>query len=81
MDTLEIDKTLADVSHFRGAFAYDILPPKLDEDFSLVVNTGNSSSPGDHWLVLQRRHGRIYFIDSYGRNYNDATFETIFTKQ
>ena len=80
MDTLDIDKKLADVSVFQGAFAYDILPPKPDEDFSLVINTSDSTLPGDHWLVLLRKDTKIYFIDSYGRNYSDPTFDANFTK-
>lgn len=80
MDTLEIDKQLADVKPFLGAFAYDLLPGKPINDFSVVINTSISTLPGDHWLLLLRKKEKLYFIDSYGRNLNDSTFDVGFVK-
>ena len=75
MDSLTLEKRLSDVQNFVGVFPFDLLPDKPGGDFSLVVNTDNSTQPGDHWLVLSRKGSKFYFIDSYGRNYNDATFD------
>ena len=80
MDSLTLDKQLSSVQHFLGAYPFDLLPPKpRTVDFSLVINTDKSTLPGDHWLVLLRKDSTVYFIDSYGRNYNDFTFEKDFT--
>ena len=80
MDSLTLDKQLSSVQHFLGAYPFDLLPPKPRTiDFSLVINTDKSTLPGDHWLVLLRKDSTVYFIDSYGRNYNDSTFEKGFT--
>ena len=38
MDTMEIDKKIS-VPGFLGAFAYDDLPARRDDNFSLVINT------------------------------------------
>ena len=80
MDSLTLDKQLSSVQHFLGAYPFDFLPDKpYNGDFSLVINTDKSTLPGDHWLVLLRKDSTVYFIDSYGRNYNDFTFEKDFT--
>ena len=80
MDGLTLDKQLNIVQHFLGTYPFDLLPPKpRTVDFSLVINTDKSTLPGDHWLVLLRKDSTVYFIDSYGRNYNDFTFEKDFT--
>jgi len=80
MDSLTLDKQLSSVQHFLGAYPFDLLPDKpYNGDFSLVINTDKSTLPGDHWLVLLRKDSTVYFIDSYGRNYNDFTFEKDFT--
>ena len=80
MDSLTLDTQLGSVQHFLGAYPFDLLPSKPHTiDFSLVINTDKSTLPGDHWLVLLRKDSTVYFIDSYGRNYNDFTFEKDFT--
>ena len=81
MDTLEIDEILDDVAGFLGAFAYDILPEKPSDDFSMVVNTSSSSSSGDHWVVLCRKKARLYFIDSYGRTLKSRYFPRDFVNK
>ena len=65
MDSLTLKQRLFDVQNFVGVFPFDLLPEKPSGDFSLVVNTDNSTQPGDHWLVLSRKDSKIYFIDSY----------------
>ena len=80
MNTKDIDLKLADIAHFRGAYAYDLLPAKPTSDFSAVINTDDSTKPGDHWLVLSRKEGKLLFIDSYGRHYKDESFDPNFKK-
>ena len=80
MNTRDIDQKLADISQFRGAYACDLLPAKPNGDFSVVINTDDSSASGDHWLVLARKNEKLFFIDSYGRDYRDPTFDPNFKK-
>lgn len=79
MNTIEIDAKLSKVESFLGAFAWDLLPPKPDSEFSLIINDDKSTLPGNHWLCLVKKNGVLYFIDSYGRDFNDATFDASFS--
>ena len=79
LNTIQIDNKLENVNGFLGAYAYDEIPSKPKKKlFSLVVNTSSSHEPGDHWLVLVYRDGIYYFLDSFGRDYNDETFPNDF---
>ena len=78
MNTREIDLKLADILKFKGAYAYDLVPAKPSDDFSVIINTDDSAGPGDHWLVLTRKDGKLFLIDSYGRNYKDQSFDSNF---
>ena len=79
MDTIEIDGKLTKINGFLGAFAYDILPSKPDTDFSVVINNQRSDQPGEHWVALIRKKSVLHFIDSYGRKFNDLTFDESFS--
>ena len=54
MNTLDID-TKVDLPNFLGAFAYNEIPNIPNDDFSLVINTDDSESPGDHWIPILRK--------------------------
>ena len=79
MNTLDID-TKVDLPNFLGAFAYNEIPNIPNNDFSLVINTDDSESPGDHWIPILRKKGVIYFLDSFGRSYKSPLFEKEFSK-
>ena len=72
LTTTEIDAKL-EVAGYLGTFACDELPenPKDLTSFSFVVNVDPSNEPGSHWLAVVFKTGIFYFIDSYGRSYND----------
>jgi hypothetical protein len=79
MDTLDLDKKVT-ARGFLGAFAYDEIPQRTNDDhFSLIVNTSPSSESGDHWLAIVYDKETFYFIDSYGRKPNDATLPKQFS--
>ena len=77
MNTVEIDKKIS-VPGFLGAFGYDELPTRKDENFSLIVNTEPSTEPGDHWVALVQKENLLYFLDSYGRNFKNYLFPSGF---
>ena len=79
MDTTQINKKIS-VPGFLGTFGYDHLPPRKEEDFSLVINTEVTSEPGAHWIALVKKDKLLYFLDSYGRNVKHPTFPTGFQK-
>ena len=78
MNTLDIDEKLKHVEGFLGAFPYDKIPKSRKKFYSMIVNTEPDSEPGDHWLVLVYRRGRFWFLDSFGRDYNNFTFSIAF---
>ena len=80
MDTSQLNAIIT-APGFLGAVPYDELPkqPNL-KLFSLVINTSPSSEPGDHWLALVYQSPFYYFLDSYGRNLQDATFTQDFVR-
>ena len=80
MDTINLDRVLANVSGFIGTFPFDELPakPSSSADFSVIINTDSSKGPGEHWLALVRKGSIYYFHDSYGRGPNDMLFTAEF---
>ena len=73
MNTVEIqkilEKELGSVK-FLGVYASDKLPKYIiSKPSCLVVNTHNSSEPGEHWVSIYLDHDEnIDFFDSYGNN-------------
>ena len=67
MNSLQIEKLLAADDKFLGCFPHDMLPP-FPKQFprSLIINTDDSSKPGDHWVGLVLNKKKCYFFDSFG---------------
>ena len=76
MNTLDID-TKVDLPNFLGPFAYNEIPNIPNDDFSLVINTDDSESPGDHWIPILRK--KELFI-CFGRSHKSPLFEKEFSK-
>ena len=74
LNTTDLDKKLSKVDGFLGAFAYDEIPAKPTDGFSLVVNDDPSTQPGSHWIAVIFKDEKIFFMDSYGRSYKDPMF-------
>lgn len=49
---------------FQGVYPYDKLPNKSG---AYIVNTGNSSSVGIHWVAIVRTKSTDYIYDSFSR--------------
>ena len=67
MNSLQIEKLLAADDKFLGCFPHDMLPP-FPKQFprSLIINTDDSSKPGDHWVGLVLNKDKCFYFDSYG---------------
>ena len=79
MDTLEIDKKVS-APDFLGAFSFDELPTKpKNGTFTAILNVDSSNLPGSHWIAIIYKNSCFYFIDSYGRHFNDGTFPKAFS--
>ena len=52
---------------FLGCFPCNMLPP-FPQQFPkfMIINTDESSKPGDHWLGLVLTKKKCYYFDSFG---------------
>ena len=64
----EIIEHMKDEKYFIGCFPYDKLPPimKKKKNFSLIINTGNSQTLGEHWLAVKVIDQKWFYFDSFG---------------
>ena len=74
MDTLTINKILKTdpISNFyyKGCFAKDDLPKtRLNTKFpsAYVINTGLSTTMGEHWVAVFCIDRKVFYFDSLGR--------------
>lgn len=67
MDTLQLTKILNNIPVKGQVCAKDLLPDKksLDEK-AYIINTDNSTDPGEHWVAVYFRGDQAIFFDSYG---------------
>ena len=80
ISTLDIDEKLESVPNFLGAFPFDELPEKPDDDFSVIVNTEPGGEPGAHWIPIIFKNKIFYFVDSFGRLPGSNLFSQNFKK-
>ena len=63
----EIENILIYNKNFLGCYASDrlhTLPKTLPK--SLIINTANSDSDGEHWVALVLQKERCFYFDSFG---------------
>ena len=67
MQSSEIIKRLMKDKSFIGCFPFDqlpALPKKLPA--KLIINTGASSTEGEHWVALLLKPKSCFYFDSFG---------------
>lgn len=63
----EIDKYMKKDKQFIGCFAFDSLPNfPLDLPAKLIINTGASTTEGEHWIALLMNQKKCFYFDSFG---------------
>ncbi|QKS69581.1 putative virion-maturation protease [Drosophila-associated adintovirus 2] len=73
MNTLQIEQILFNNPNtkkiFKGVFAADKLPVKINTHPSIVIaNTDSSDKPGTHWVAFYFKNAETAeFFDSYGQ--------------
>ena len=68
MLSTHIEKLLENEKSFMGCYPKDKLPkifPKVLPK-TIVVNTGLSSTHGDHWVALRLQKAFCFYFDSFG---------------
>jgi len=66
------------IINFKGAFPSDVVLDQFETPFCIVINTDPSTEDGQHWTGLVVGPVSIYFLDSYGRRFDDSSFPPIF---
>lgn len=56
-------------SSFIGVYPLDMLPSYLSDNTGFIVNTQSHTLPGEHWLAVFKRYGKIYAYDPIGIYY------------
>ena len=63
----EISKILRRDETFLGCFPFDKLPEFPEKlPAKLIINTGASSTDGEHWVALLMKSKSCFYFDSYG---------------
>ena len=67
MHSSEIKKKLMKDKTFIGCFPFDKLPPLPEKlPAKLIINTGASSTEGEHWVALLLKPKSCFYFDSFG---------------
>lgn len=67
LTTSEIEARLRGVRYFKGVFACDRLPIRIQAPATLVINTDPAADPGEHWVSVHvRRDYRVDYFDPFG---------------
>ena len=67
MNNYEIENILISNKNFLGCYASDqlhTLPTSLPK--TLIINTANSNSDGEHWVAFMLQKNRCYYFYSFG---------------
>ena len=67
MNSGEINNILKTESNFLGCFASNNLPKKVKlNEFSLIINTDEKKSKGEHWLGVHVKNNQAFYFDTFG---------------
>ena len=52
---------------FIGCYPHDKLPKiEYGINCSVIINTGDSSTDGKHWVALKMTRNKCFYFDSFG---------------
>ena len=91
MQSSEIRQKFMKDKTFIGCFPFDKLPPLPEKlPAKLIINTGASSTEGEHWVALLLKPKSCFYFDSFGipilnneiykflqKKYKKVTFSTL----
>lgn len=69
----DLGKTLLTAKmNFLGVFPCDLQPTIKAKTFSLIFNTGDSSTAGEHFVAIFANKRTLYYFDSFGKRPTDT---------
>ena len=66
---------------FLGVYPCDIHPNIRRKNFSIVFNTGDSSTSGEHFVCLYTNSSTLFYFDSFGKEPTDKNIQSFIRKQ
>ena len=66
LSTLQINNYLKHNPEFIGCYPSDLIPKNKSRPCSIIINTDNSKSSGEHWVALYLTHESVFYFDSFG---------------
>ena len=69
MNSLEIQNEMKNYKCFKGVYPRDLLPLRhiSERPIAMILNTDNSSKPGEHWVALFiEDNNQAEYFDSFG---------------
>jgi len=80
----EIERLLHSNYTFIGCYPNDKLPKiEKESNISIIINTANSESLGEHWVAMRMTRDKCFYFDSFGLeiiNENIKNFAKIYKK-
>ena len=63
LDTNQIEEYANKImDNFDGVSPLDMLPIKVQKTYNLIVNTEPSNLPGQHWIAIVVRPGKVAYV-------------------
>ena len=63
----EIERLLDVNDTFIGCYPHDKLPQiEKKSNISIIINTANSKSVGEHWVAMRMTKDKCFYFDSFG---------------
>ena len=77
----DLGKTLLTAKmNFLGVFPCDLQPTIKAKTFSLIFNTGDSSTAGEHFVAIFANKRTLYYFDSFGKRPTDTNIKYFIKK-
>lgn len=58
-----LQKLLRGAPRFRGVFPCDLLPRRIGDGETLILNTDPHDKPGKHYVAIYRKGGSTFYFD------------------
>ena len=84
MDEQQIFNIVSKCKHlkynFSGIYAADNFPVDFSKNTFIIVNTSNSDSVGEHWILLAKLKSEevIYYADPFG--FPTETYKNVYKR-
>jgi len=71
----KLSKKILKNINFKGVYPCDIHPKIKNNIFSVIFNTGDSQSHGEHFVAIYANEKNLFYFDSFGENIYDVNIK------